>query len=283
MKKYFIFCIIGVVLSVLNINAQQEIPVDMILINGGTFIMGSPVNELNRMNDEIQHPVKVSSFYMGKYLVTQEEYNEIMGTHRSSFNGSYLPVEMVTWFDAIEYCNKRSQKEGLTPAYIINGRIPATGNPIIAATVTWNKTANGYRLPTEAEWEYACRAGTTTRFYTGDSITSNQANYNERGPYLNNSYSEGVFRATTTEAGSFAANPWGLYDMHGNVAEWCWDWYGDYNQSLQTNPTGAASGNARVTRGGSWYMPDVALRSAARSRNYADHLDYAIGFRVVRN
>jgi formylglycine-generating enzyme required for sulfatase activity len=176
-----------------------SIPYNMVRINGGTFQMGSPVNEVGRKSDEVQHYVTVSSFYMGKYLVTQKEYQEVIGTNPSSFKGDNLPVEQVSWFDVVNYCNRLSQQEGLTPAYTIN-----------VENVTWNQNANGYRLPTEAEWEYACRAGTTTPFSTGNNITTSQANY---------------YREKTTVVGSFSPNPWGLYDMHGNVSEWCWDWY----------------------------------------------------------
>ncbi|GBU28681.1 hypothetical protein R84B8_02241 [Treponema sp. R8-4-B8] len=153
--------------------AQQpaSIPAGMVFIQGGTFTMGSPTNEPGRSSYEVQHQVTVSSFYMGKYEVTQKEYKEIMGTNPSNFKGDNLPVEQVSWYDAIEYCNKRSQKEGLTPAYTRNGY-----------NVTWNKNANGYRLPTEAEWEYACRAGTTTPFSTGNNVTTSQANYDGNYP-----------------------------------------------------------------------------------------------------
>ena len=242
-----------------------QIPADFVRINGGTFTMGSPANEPGRHNDEIQRQVTVSSFHMGIYLVTQREYREVMGTNPSNFRGDNLPVETVSWFDAIEYCNRRSQREGFTPAYTISG----SGNN---RTVTWNRNANGYRLPTEAEWEYACRAGTTTPWNTGASITTSQANFG---------YLEENSRATTVDR--YLPNRWGLYDMHGNVWEWCWDWFGTYASGVQTNPTGAISGTHRVVRGGSMLNDDSSLRSAFRHTVSPAERDYFIGFRVVRN
>jgi formylglycine-generating enzyme required for sulfatase activity len=156
----------------------------------------------------------------------------------------------------VEYCNKLSLKEGLTPAYTINGE-----------DVTWNRNADGYRLPTEAEWEYACRAGTTTPFNTGDDITTAQANYDGN---------------ETSPVGSFAPNAWGLYDMHGNMWEWCWDWYGGYNTVPQTDPIGVSSGSNRVLRGGGWGGPAQDARSAGRAN--ADPTDrfVVLGIRLVR-
>ncbi|MHC6202281.1 SUMF1/EgtB/PvdO family nonheme iron enzyme [Breznakiellaceae bacterium SP9] len=221
---------------------QPNIPADMVRIPAGTFTMGSPTSEPSRISDEVQHSVTISkAFYMGKYEVTQKEWVSVMGSNPSGFKGDNLPVECVSWFDVIDYCNKRSVKEGLTQAYTRNGD-----------TVTWNRNANGYRLPTEAEWEYACRAGTATPFSTGSNITTSQANYNGDYPYNGNS--KGTYRGETTPVGSFAPNNWGLYDMHGNVLEWCWDWYGDYSSSSQTDPMGAASVSDRVWRGGSGHI-----------------------------
>jgi formylglycine-generating enzyme required for sulfatase activity len=224
---------------------------NMVRINGGTF---------QRENNNIT----VSSFYMGKYEVTQKEYQEVMGTNPSNFKGDNLPVECVSWFDAVEYCNKRSQWEGLTPAYTISG----SGDN---RTVTWNRSANGYRLPTEAEWEYACRAGTTTAYNTGDTISDNT------GWYSANSDSK------THEVGKKPANAWGLYDMHGNVVEWCWDWYGDYSNGAQTDPTGASSGSYRVGRGGYWGGSAALVRSTFRGSGEPGAQVRNIGFRLARN
>jgi len=235
-------------------------PDGMVRINGGTFSMGSPANEPEREDDEVQHQVTVGSFYLGKYEVTQKEYQEVMGTTPSGFKGDNLPVESVSWFDAVEYCNKRSQREGLTPAYTISG----SGDN---RTVTWNRNANGYRLPTEAEWEYACRAGTTTAYNTGASITDNTGWYSDR---------------KTHPVGQKPANAWGLYDMHGNVFEWCWDWYGNYPSGAQTDPVGASSGSRRVRRGGSWSNTAQFARSALRINNDPYFRSINLGFRVLR-
>ena len=205
---------------------QPQIPENFILVEGGTFSMGSPDSEAWRSDDEIQHTVTVSDFYMSAFEVTQAEYQAVIGSNPSAFSGEDLPVETVSWLDAIAYCNARSELEGLDPAYTIEGQ-----------TVTWNRIANGYRLPTEAEWEYACRAGTQTPFNTETSISAEECNYWGHYPYLiednyfNQSNLEtrpGVYRETTVEVGSFQPNAWGFYDMHGNVGEWVWDYYGDY-------------------------------------------------------
>jgi len=243
--------------------APQPAPANMVRINGGTFTMGSPSSEPERWDDETQHQVTVSSFYMGKYEVTQKEYQEVMGTNPSSFKGDNLPVECVSWFDAVEYCNALSRKEGLTPAYTIN----ESGN----RTVTWNRSANGYRLPTEAEWEYACRAGTTTAYNTGANINNNTGWYDANSA------------GSTQEAGQKPANAWGLYDMHGNVWEWCWDWFGDYTSGTQTDPVGASSGSDRVSRGGGWFDSAQGVRSAFRNYGTPSYRYSNLGFRLVRN
>jgi len=271
-----------------SVVVEQSVPDGFVRINGGTFIMGSPNDEPDLYGPpEPQHQVTVSSFYMCKYEVTQKEYQEIMGTNPSKFKGDNLPVEQVCWYDAIEYCNARSRKEGLTPAYTIDKSRKDPNNTnedkepwdTLKWTVTWNRNANGYRLPTEAEWEYACRAGTTTPFYTGNNITTSQANYDGNSPYKKNA--KGENRDKTTPVGSFAPNPWGLYDMHGNVHEWCWDWKGEYSAGSQTDPQGAASGWCRMSRGGCFKMGAEYARSAKRygfcPAHKQDH-----GFRLVR-
>jgi len=276
MKKLFIFFIM-VCYIVLNLSAQQN---NMVRINGGTFTIGSPSNEEGRARDEVQRQVTINSFSICKYEVTQKEYQEVMGINPSIFKGDNLPVENITWFDAVEYCNRRSQREGLTPVYSITGRTPASGYPITNATVTVNWNNNGYRLPTEAEWEYACRAGTTTAFNVGEEIKTSQANY--KGVSYYNSNEETEYREKTTPVGIFSANAWGLYDMHGNVSEWCWDMYGSYGIGAQNNPRGTADGNYRVIRGGSWYFIDLFVRSAIRGNSNPSYHTDGIGFRVAR-
>jgi formylglycine-generating enzyme required for sulfatase activity len=247
--------------------APQPVPDGFVRISGGTFAMGSPSSEADRDSDEVQRRVTVSGFYMGRYEVTQREWAEVMGSNPSEFKGDNLPIEKVSWHDVIDYCNRRSQREGLTPVYTRSGD-----------TVTWNRGANGYRLPTEAEWEYACRAGTSGPFSTGSNITTNQANYD--GTYAK---VKGAYRQQTWNVGSGAANAWGLYDMHGNVSEWCWDWYGGYASGAQADPAGAASGSARVVRGGCWGCYVYNLRSAARFSLTPSYRGRNFGFRLVRN
>jgi formylglycine-generating enzyme required for sulfatase activity len=253
-------------------------------IYGGTFIMGSPENEPERVETEIQHSVTVSPFYMSKYPVTQSEYEKVMGKNPSHFKGSSLPVENVSWYDAVEYCNKRSIKEKLNPAYTIDKSRKDPNNYNVRDDVKWvvtlNPGADGYRLPTESEWEYACRAETTTPFNTGNNITTEQANYNGNYPYNNNA--KGKYRAQTTSVGSFPPNKWGLYDMHGNVWEWCWDWYGDYSKAVKIDPEGPLNGDFRVIRGGSWYVLGQNLRSGIRYFYPPFDGYYHVGFRVVR-
>jgi len=182
----------------------------------------------------------------------------------SHFKGDpNLPVENVSWFDAIQYCNKKSLLEGLTLAYEISGSADDR-------TVSWNREANGYRLPTNAEWEYACRAGTTTAFNTGNNITTNQANFNEA-------------IGRTTQVGSYHPNAWDLYDMHGNVWEWVWDWYELYESGEKVDPIGPSAGYWKVLRGGCWGRSAEYARSAERGGISPYSWNPHTGFRVARN
>jgi len=233
---------------------------DMILIKSGVFLMGSPVNEQGRnANESPQRRVTVSSFFIAEFPVTQAEYQSVMNVNPSHFKAPSLPVEQVSWYDAVEYCNKRSIKEGLTPVYTRKGDI-----------VTWNRKSNGYRLPTEAEWEYACRAGTQTPFYTGTLV-------DEAGWHRGNSDQK------SRPVGEKLPNDWGLYDMHGNVLEWCWDWLDYYPSENEVNPLGPDEGTMRVYRGGAWGMQNIHTRSAYRYGNHLNMQSFFVGFRVARN
>ena len=262
-------------------SAAIEAPENFVLIKGGSFEMGSPNTEAWRSDDETQHTVTVSDFYISIYELTQKEYREITGENPSNFSGDDLPVENISWIDAVRYCNARSEKENLTPAYTIDGQ-----------SVTWDRSANGYRLPTEAEWEYACRAGTVTPFNTENSISAEEANYYGHYPYEiednyfsqgNLSTKPGEYRQTTVAVSSFSPNKWGLYNMHGNVGEWVWDYYGAYSTEAQTDPAGAESGTLRVYRGGGWNDFAKNMRSAYRATLEQNKGSFNIGIRLVRN
>ncbi|MDR3204688.1 MAG: formylglycine-generating enzyme family protein [Deltaproteobacteria bacterium] len=276
----FLLCFISTFVSGIAM-AHDSLSNDLVLIKRGTFIMGSPETEAWREKDERERKITLSDFYLAKYQVSQKEYRELMGHNPSRFKGDDRPVENVTWLEAIKYCNARSLREGLTPAYVINGD-----------NVAWNREASGYRLPTEAEWEYACRAGTSSPFNTDKSITTDEANYYGHYPYMIETYyffqsqletKPGVYRGETIPTGSFAPNKWGLFDMHGNVWDWCWDWYASYEGDRLTNPTGPSSGSFRVNRGGGWNDFAKHLRSAYRASTPPSNSSFNLGFRLARN
>jgi formylglycine-generating enzyme required for sulfatase activity/tRNA A-37 threonylcarbamoyl transferase component Bud32 len=216
----------------------------------GNFMMGSPTEEIGREANEAQHKVTLTKgFYIGVNTVTQEQYETVIGKNPSGFKGEKnLPVETVSWDDCQEFVKKLREKD-----------------------------KKAYRLPTEAEWEYACRAGTTTPFHYGETISTDQANYNGE-PYGNGK--KGVARGKTTPVGSFPANAFGLYDMHGNVWVWCQDWSGEYPQKDVVAPQGPGKGQDRVLRGGSWHYIPVYCRSAFRFGNVPGSRNFNFGFRL---
>jgi formylglycine-generating enzyme required for sulfatase activity len=271
-----------------NVTASiVEKPV-MVQITAGTFQMGSPENELGRTEYEIQHSVTLAnSFYMGKYQVTQVQYQVVMGSNPSNFYWNpatgeiqgYRPVERVSWYDALVFCNKLSVMEGLTPAYSIDGSTDpaAWGTVPTSSDATWNTVSivagsTGYRLPTEAQWEYACRAGTTTAYNLGDTWND------DWGWIVTNS------NDMTHEVGKKLPNTWGLYDMHGNTRDWCWDWHSPfyYTNSPTNDPQGASSGANRVLRGGYYPLPAQYSRSASRDGAPPSQRSVNIGFRLIR-
>ncbi len=245
--------------------AVSTAPDGFVLVKAGTFTMGSPSSEAGRASDEKQHTVRISKdFYISKYEVTQDEYRSVMGSNPSDSRrgiGDNNPVNEVSWYDTVEYCNKRSRQEGLTPAYTINGN-----------TVTWNKNANGYRLPTEAEWEYAARGGHQAGSH---NIYAGSDNIDKVAWYWENAGQK------PHPVGGKQANELGIYDMSGNVYEWCWDWYGDYPSGSVTDPTGPSSAKTRVMRGGSWTGGDFYCHAARRSRDWPDNSEEFYGFRLV--
>lgn len=243
------------------IDSRKPVEPEMIEIPPGGFLMGAPASEEGSFNDERpQHMVTLASFYIGKFAVTQEEWRVVadlpsfgceLKPDPSHFKGDDRPVESVSWHEAKEFCARLSN---------------ATGKP--------------YRLPTEAEWEYACRAGTETPFAFGETITPDLVNYDGNYPY--GGAAKGKYRRETVAVGSLGvANGYGLYDMHGNVWEWCEDRYGSYEEGAVTDPVGPGTGKYRVLRGGSWDALGCYCRSACR-----DYLQPAfhylnVGFRVA--
>ena len=242
----------------------ELVGLDMILIPAGTFLMGSPEDEPDRSDDEgPQHDVRVSSFFMGRYPVTQAEWRFVAGLTQvnrkldldpSNFKGDNHPIEQVSWDDAVEFCDRLSSH---------------TGRP--------------YRLPTEAEWEYACRARTTTPYHFGETITTELANYNSSYTYKDSP--KVGYRAKTTPVDHFGiANAFGLCDMHGNVFEWCQDHRYDNYQGAPTDGSAWLSENEnayRMVRGGSWDSIPWECRSADRVYASSDDRNLNIGFRVV--
>ena len=239
----------------------------LVRIEPGEFLMGSPDSDKDAEDDEKpRHRVRITrSFYLGKYEVTKAEYEAMMGDNPSYFKGSpKSPVESVSWLNAARFCNQLSEREGLKPMYEISGTTIQVPD--------WNGT--GYRLPTEAEWEYACRAGTATRYSFGDD----EARLGEFAWFGSDA---GV---RTHEVGQKRPNAFGLYDMHGNVLEWCWDWYAAdyYKEPPVDDPRGPSRAELRVIRGGGWGNEPRYVRSADRDRDAPGFRDFYLGFRVAR-
>jgi formylglycine-generating enzyme required for sulfatase activity len=269
------------------------------LIPDGEFIVG---DALDGDENAPQHKVNVSAFYMQKKEVSKAEWDEVRAwglkngypdLPEGKGKAADHPVQTVSWYDVVKWCNAKSVKEGLMPCYYTDAAQMAvyqTGKADLANTmVKWS--ANGYRLPTEAEWEKAARGGLSgKRFPWGDAISHEQANFFNMGK---ESYQKGTtdFHPTyktgempyTSPVGSFAANGYGLYDMTGNVLEWCWDRYGEYPSALRTDPCGATSGSNRAFRGGGWSITTDYCRVAYRNYYIPGGDDYGIGFRMARS
>ncbi len=270
-------------------------PAGMALIPAGSFTMGDTFSE-GSSGELPLHTVQVSAFYMDRYEVTKALWDDVYSwaiTHGYSFEygaqgkAASHPAQSMTWYDAAKWCNARSEKEGRVPAYytsVAQTTVYRSGQVTVdSSSVKWTA---GYRLPTEAEWEKAARGGASgQRFPWGNTISWSQANYNSYplswGGYAYDvsptssyhpTFNDGVY-PYTSPVGYFAPNGYGLYDMAGNVWEWCWDWYGSYSSGLQTDPRGAASGSRRVIRGGGW--SDYAIGCQSAYRYY-----YTMGYRV---
>ena len=224
-----------------------DLSIEMLWVKPGTFEMGSPLGEAKRRDSETPHTVTLSrGFYLGKHEVTQAQWQKVMGSNPSFFKGADRPVERVSWTDVTSFCDKLTELERKA------GRLPA---------------GMAYQLPTEAQWEYACRAGTKTAFSFGAELTSEQANISG-GP------------GETVDLDKYPGNSWGFHDMHGNVFEWCADWYGAYPTGAVGDPVGPAVGSARVRRGGSWSHTASSARSAIRNWNGPAYSSINLGFRL---
>ena len=295
MRKTFLWAAIMAVAGCAAITdvagaATQKTPDGLVLVKGGPF--------KNIKSNYYGKAVTVSDFYIGKYDVTQKEWTQVMGSNPSKFKGDDRPVERVSWYDAIEYCNRRSLKEGLRPYYNIdktrkdpnNEPDPTFGDlDTVKWTVTLNAGANGYRLPTEAEWEYAAGGGRLSRSYSysgsddvdevawywknsGDKVLSGAWNW----PLIQQNHDQ------TKRVGAKKPNELGLYDMSGNVRQWCWDWHGDLQANV-ADPKGSKGGFRRVWKGGGWLGADFVCMSAYRGDLAANGSGPDQGFRVARD
>jgi formylglycine-generating enzyme required for sulfatase activity len=262
----------------------NSVGMSFIRVPTGNFQMGSTSQERYRDSDESLHRVTISrAFLIASTEVTQGQWATVMGRDPSkaqyrtaNLRGSSYPVQQITWIEAVKFANALSRREGLQPAYTGSG-----------SSVRWNQSANGYRLLTEAEWEYAARAG-EHRLYAGAEQSGNLcgvANVADRSGSqvmkVSGVRCDDGFSATAP-VGSFAPNAWNIYDMTGNVAEWCWDWYGTYSR-YGSDPSGPSSGTYRTYRGGSWANTSRASRIAYRNRNKVDTRFDGLGFRMARN
>jgi formylglycine-generating enzyme len=240
----------------------------MVLVEGGTFLCGS--DEQPYAITERVHQTTVSSFRLASTETTQALWKLVMGNNPSAFKGDNRPVEKVSWYDAVRFCNALSVKEGLQEAYEIAGSI-----------VTWKREADGYRLPTETEWEYAARGG---RYGTNSAEPLKKAPYSGGTEPNVVAWYEGNSGKTTQNVAGKAENQLGLYDMSGNVWEWCWDWYGTYPRDPVIDPEGSSSeAGQKVLRGGAWFAPVNLLRTTYRYWSAPTFKVNSVGFRIARN
>ncbi|MBN1448324.1 MAG: formylglycine-generating enzyme family protein [Bacteroidetes bacterium] len=266
--RSFLLVLLAAGISVLGSSCSDDedddaaLNLDMVLIPAGSFTMGD-ASGTTEPNERPAHTVSVNAFFMSSMEISQALYEQVIGFNPSQSKGKSKPVEKVTWYDALRFCNALSTRDGFQPVYTdIDGNLTA------------DFSADGYRLPTEAEWEYACRAGTTTPYYTG----STKADLDRCAWYSGNAGD------APRDRGLKEANSFGLYDMHGNVYEWCWDWYGSsyYSESVNSNPRGPAVGQQKICRGGSWFVFEYGCRSSFRSMLEPEYPGIDIGFRIVR-
>ncbi|MUG24871.1 SUMF1/EgtB/PvdO family nonheme iron enzyme [Paenibacillus macerans] len=279
MRRLLIFLLIAI-MFVVSACSQEKTDKNnsLVFVKGGAF--------KNTKSNYYGKDVILSDFYIGKYEVTQKEWVEVMGSNPSQFIGDNMPVEMVSWYDAVEYCNKRSIKEGLEPYYNIDKNKKDPNNlsdyDHIKWTVTINAGANGYRLPTEAEWEYAAGGGQMSKSYTySGSNNADEAAWNWRNAgdqYLSGDWNWPIIEnnnSKTKAVGGKKPNELGLYDMSGNVREWCWDWYGD-------DLDHSSGGSYRVVKGGGWVGDIHSIELSFRGKFEANGFGADQGLRVSR-
>lgn len=303
-----IACVVGDRGALAIAQVGVPVPKGMVLIPAGNFLMGDSFGE--GWGDELPvHRVYVSAFYMDKHEVTKALWDEValwantngydIGPSDGLGNAPNHPVRNVSWYEAVKWCNARSEKEGLTPCYTVGGLTYRRGR----STPECNWGANGYRLPTEAEWEKAARGGCESRRFPwcdADTIQHNRANYYSSAQYAYDTSRTREFHPDwkgstpgTSPVGTFAPNGYGLYDVAGNVWEWCWDWHAPapfqqrfdpsyYEVSPSSDPRGPSSGWDRVCRGGSWQSSAILLRVACRFSYVPETEIDTLGFRVVR-
>ncbi|MBM3981673.1 MAG: hypothetical protein FJ304_15630 [Planctomycetes bacterium] len=283
------------VLRAAGVSKSTKLVMSVVLAH--EFEMGSPNGERAPQEDETLHQVRLTRAYLiGTYEVTQAQYRKVMDRNPSWFafsgggsdkvkgkdTGPY-PVEQVSWYDALDFCNKISALDGYPPYYKLTNVVSNKNESITAATVTV-LGGTGYRLPTEAEWEAACRSWTITPFHHGRTTYKTDANAKLLLPGGGYSGPETYELGRTAEVGSYKANRRGMYDTHGNVGEWCADWYGAtyYEKSPRDDPKGPDTGAHKVVRGGSWLVSDTSCRSASRGALGPGERSYTVGFRVAR-
>ncbi len=262
----------------ISISQSELIPYahDMLYVPGGSFFLGSQFIDRPE-HERPRHEVWLSPFLIGCTEVTQSLWQSVMGSNPSVRSGAKLPVTNVHWYEVLEFCNKLSIKEGFTPCYKINKGFPDANNvsdfDSLRYSVFFNPDANGYRLPTEAEWEYAARCGDNANRlqYSGSNRINDVAWYDQNSD------------KKVQEVAKKQPNTFELYDMSGNVLEWCWDWWGPYSEEEAVNPTGVRSGNYRVIRGGGWISPSDLCICTSRGGNSPHASGKDLGFRLVRN